>query len=36
MRTLLEVLQTLHRYQTKELIQQLGVTEEQYKQIESG
>jgi len=36
MRTLLQVLQTLHRYQTKELIQRLGVTEEQYKQIESG
>ncbi len=36
MSTLLNVLQTVHRYQTKDLIQQLGVTEEEYQQIASG
>jgi len=36
MSTLLNVLQTVHRYQTKDLLQQLGVTEEEYQQIVSG
>lgn len=36
MSTLLNVLQTVHRYQTKDLIQRLGVTEEEYEQIVSG
>lgn len=36
MRTLLDVLQNLHRHQIKDLIGQLGVTDEEYNRIESG
>ena len=36
MRTLFETLLKLHFFEVKDLVKQLGITEEQYKQIESG